>query len=95
MTVASVFEFRFSPETADEGYDVARRIGADMPATKGYIGHDVIRDGADGGHMLVITRWGQQSQAEAVLAEYQHDPKVGRATELLGAPPRGFLGTLD
>ena len=35
MTVASVFEFRFSAEKAEEGVDVAQAIGADMPATAG------------------------------------------------------------
>ena len=45
--------------------------------------------------MVVITSWQEQSQGEAVLQDYIHDPKVARATELLGAAPVGFLGTLD
>jgi len=94
MAVSSVFEFRFSPDTTDEGVGVAQAIGADMPATVGYIGYDVIRDLADPGHVLVITRWNTQAEGQAVLASYIHDPKVARATELLGHAPQGFLGEI-
>ena len=95
MSVASVFNVRFSPEHAKEGLKLARGIGADMPPTSGYLRHDVVRDLHDAGHVVVITYWREQSQGEAVLREYIHDPKVDRATELLGAAPEGFLGPLD
>ena len=42
--------------------------------------------------MLVITRWNDRSEGEAVLSNYVRDPKVARATELLGQAPNGFLG---
>lgn len=90
-----MFEFRFPADKADEGYEVAASIGGDMPATAGYEGHDVIRDLADAGHVVVITRWGGQDQGEAVLNEYIHDPKIDRATALAGAAPSGFLGAVD
>ena len=94
MAVASVFEFRFSPGTTREGVDIANAIGADMPATAGCIGYEVIRDLADPGHVVVLTRWNTQSEGEAVLSSYIHDPKVTRATELLEHAPQGFLGEL-
>lgn len=94
MSVASIFDFRFSPENAQDGLALATAIGADMPATHGYIGHDVIQDAADPGHVVVMTRWSQQSEGEAVLGEYMHDAKVARATELIGGSPSGFLGTV-
>lgn len=94
MSVASVFEFRFSATTAEEGHQVATAIGADMSATAGYLDHEVIRDVADPGHVVVLTRWGAQADGEAVLSKYIHDPKIGRATELAGAAPRGFLGAV-
>lgn len=94
MSVASIFDFRFSADNADEGLSVAWSIGADMPATHGYIGHDVIQDTADPGHVVVMTRWSQQSEGEAVLGEYVHDAKVARAAELLGSAARGFLGAI-
>ena len=94
MAVASVFDFRFSPEAAQEGVGVAIAIGADMPATAGCTGYDIVRDLADPGHVLVITRWNEKSEGQAVLSTYIHDPKVARATELLGHAPNGFLGEL-
>ena len=94
MAVASVFEFRFSPDAIQEGVGVARAIGADMPATAGCTGYEVIGDLRDPGHVLVITRWNTRSEGEAVLNSYIHDPKVARATELLGHAPNGFLGEI-
>ncbi len=94
MTVASIFDFRFSPTATQEGIDLATRIGADMTPTAGYVGHDVVRDLADAGHVVVITRWNDRSDGEAVLGTYINDPKVARATELLGHAPQGFLGEL-
>lgn len=94
MSVASVFDFRFPAESAEEGATVARAIGADMSATSGYLGHDVIQDNADPGHIVVVTRWGQRSDGETVLSGYVHDAKVKRATELAGNAPKGFLGVL-
>ena len=95
MGVASVFDFRFPSEHAEEGVELAGRIGADMPPTTGYLRHDVIRDLADAGHVVVVTEWAERAQGEAVLGEYIHDDKVERATALLGAAPTGFLGTVD
>ena len=76
MAVESVFEFRFSGDKAQEGFDVARSIGADMPATGGYLGHEVVRDLEDDGHVLVVTRWGEKAQADAVLSQYVEDEKI-------------------
>lgn len=92
MSIASVFDFKFSPETAEEGYGVAAAIGADMPATAEYLDHEIMRDVADSGPVMVITRWGEQADAEAALGGYIHDSKVVRATKMAGAAPTGFLG---
>jgi quinol monooxygenase YgiN len=94
MAVSSVFDMRFSPETADEGVGLALAIGADMPATAGCTGYDVIRDLADPGHVVIVTRWDTRSEGEAVLGSYHRDPKITRVTELLGQVPTGFLGEL-
>ncbi len=66
-----------------------------MPATEGYLGHDVIQDFDDAGHVLVVTRWSQRAEAEAVLSTYLLDPKVEQASTLIGSPPAGFLGAID
>lgn len=94
MSVASVFDFRFTPEHAKEGGELASKIGADMLPTVGYIRHEVVRDLTDAGHIVVITHWQEQAQGEAVLQDYMHDAKVARATELAGASPNGFLGVV-
>lgn len=94
MYVASVFDMRFSPETTQEGFELALAIGADMTATDGCSGYDVIRDLADPGHVVIVTRWSAQSEGEAVLGSYPRDPKIARVTELLGHVPDGFLGEI-
>ncbi len=94
MSVASVFDFRFDSAHTKEGFDLASQIGADMPATEGYIDHEVIRDFTDAGHVVVLTRWHEQSQGENVLKDYIKDAKVQKATELAGAAPGGFLGAV-
>lgn len=92
MNVKSVFEFKFSEATREEGVRVAESIGGDMPSKEGYLSHEVIQDVSDAGHVMVNTLWNSRQQAEAVLTVYNNDPKVKRATELIGAPPTGFVG---
>ncbi len=92
MSVRSVFEFKFSAPAREEGLRLAEGIGNDMPPLKGYVGHEVLQDVTDPGHVMVSTHWSTREEAEAVLSEYQHDAKVKRATELLSAPPDGFIG---
>ncbi|MFB7658171.1 MULTISPECIES: putative quinol monooxygenase [unclassified Streptomyces] len=92
MTVASVFDMHFSPESTEEGVGLALAIGADMPATAGCTGYDVIRDLADPGHVVIVTRWNTRSEGETVLSSYVQDSKISRVAELLGQAPTGFLG---
>jgi quinol monooxygenase YgiN len=94
MPVSSLFDMRFSPETADEGLALSLAIGADMTATPGCLGYDVIRDHSDPGHVVIVTRWNARGEGEAVLAAYPRDPKIARVAELLGRAPTGFLGDL-
>jgi quinol monooxygenase YgiN len=94
MPVSSVFDMRFPRENADEGFSLSLAIGSDMTATADCTGYDVIRDLADPGHVVIVTRWSSQSGGENVLATYYLDPKISRVTELLGRAPTGFLGEL-
>lgn len=94
MPVSSVFDMRFPRENADEGFTLSLAIGADMIATADCTGYDVIRDLADPGHVVIVTRWSSDSGGKNVLATYHHDPKISRVTELLGQTPTGFLGEL-
>ena len=94
MNVKSVFEFKFSEATRDEGVQLAESIGGDMPSKDGYLSHEVIQDVSDPGHVMVNTLWATQQKAETLLAVYNNDPKVTQATKLIGAPPTGFVGNV-
>ena len=92
MSVKSVFEFKFPAEAADEGLVTCQAIGRDMTQLDGYLDHEVIQDTKDPGHLMVNTLWRDQAASSAVLYKYQHDEKLKRATELIGAAPAGFVG---
>lgn len=94
MNVKSLFEFKFSAATREEGFRLAQSIGGDMPSKEGYLSHEVIQDVSDAGHVMVSTLWNSRQQAEAVLTVYNNDPKIKQVTELLGAPPTGFVGAV-
>ena len=89
-----MFDFKFPAAGREEGVALATAIGQDMPPLAGYQGHEVIQDVADPGHLMVNTQWANQDAANAVLTPYQHDDKIKRATELIGAAPSGFVGTI-
>ncbi len=55
----------------------------------------MITDWLRAGHLLIATRWSQRAEAEAVLSTYVHDPKVARASTLIGAAPAGFLVEME
>ena len=92
MTVKSVFDFKFSAATREEGIKLAKAIGNDMPPLSGYLDHEVIQDVADPGHLMVNTHWSSQQHAQAVLTAYNNDAKIKRAHELIPGGPTGFVG---
>ena len=94
MPVESIFEFKFSADTREEGASVAKSIGADMPSKAGFVDVRVIQDVTDPGHLIVATGWDSQDSANTLLTAYNNDAKVKRATELMGHPPTGFVGNL-
>ena len=92
MSVKSMFEFKFPAAAREEGVRLAESIGGDMTSKDGYLSYEVIQDVSDPGHVMVNTMWGSRQQADAVLSAYINDSKIKRATELIGAPPTGFVG---
>lgn len=94
MNVKSMFEFKFPAAAREEGIGLAQGIGGDMPSKEGYVSHEVVQDVTDPGHLTVTTLWSSNEQADAVLAAYNNDAKVKRATALIGAPPTGFVGSI-
>ena len=94
MAVESNFDFQFPSDAQEEGLELAKAIGADMPVRAGFVEYRVLQDLADPGHVQVTTRWDSSDSAEKVLSAYLQDVKVQRATELIGSPPTGFVGEL-
>ncbi len=92
MSVRSIFEFKFPSNAAQEGAETCIAIGNDMTSLSGYMAHEVIQDEKDPGHLMVNTLWTSQEASAAVLGKYQHDAKIKRAKELIGAEPTGFVG---
>lgn len=89
-----MFDFKFPAAAREEGLQLATAIGNDMPPLDGYLDHEVIQDVKDPGHLMVNTHWSSAEQASAVLGKYNEDAKVKRATELMKAPPTGFVGEI-
>ncbi len=92
MAVKSMFEFKFPADAREEGLRLARAVGNDMPPLDGYLDHEVVQDVTDAGHVMVNTRWASREQAEAVLGNYNDDPKIKKANELIPGGPKGFVG---
>ena len=92
MSVKSMFDFKFSAATREEGLRLVTAVGHDMLPLDGYLDHEVIQDVKDPGHLMVNTHWSSREQADAVLGKYKDDPKIARATELLQGSPTGFVG---
>lgn len=92
MGIYSVWEFRFPTGSAQEGLGVAEDIWHDMLAFEGYVGHELIRDLDDSGHLLVVSQWSSRQRADEVLLEYAGHPNARRAEQLVSEPRRRFVG---
>jgi heme-degrading monooxygenase HmoA len=91
MTIYSIWESYFPPEAAGEGRDVTERIWEDMTGCEGYLGHEVLRDVDDPGHLLVVSRWDSQERADQVLAVYADHPNAVEANRLVDKPRRRIV----
>ena len=89
-----MFDFKFPAAGLEEGAALAEAVGHDMPPLAGCEGYEIIQDVADLGHVMVNTQWASQEMANTALSHYQHDAKIKRATELMGAPSPGFVGNI-
>lgn len=94
MSVKSMFEFKFPEAAREEGLQLATAVGHDMVSLEGYLGHEVIQDFSDPGHLMVNTRWATREHANTVLASYKDDPKIKRITGLLPDRPNGFVANV-
>jgi heme-degrading monooxygenase HmoA len=58
---------------------------------EGYLGHELLRDLDDPGHLLVVGRWVSRERADEVLAEYAHHPNAREANRLAIGERRRFV----
>ena len=92
MSIYSVWEFRFPEQNAQEGLGVAEDIWRDMLSFEGYLGHELVRDLDDTGHLLVVSRWTTRQHADDSLVEYAGHPNARRAEQLVREPRGRFVG---
>jgi heme-degrading monooxygenase HmoA len=92
MSVFSVWQSTFPEEARAEGLAVTEAIWRDMAALDGYVGHELIQDLDDPGHLLVVSRWSSRERADEVLREYAGAPNATRANALVSQPRTRFVG---
>jgi heme-degrading monooxygenase HmoA len=78
-----VWETWLKPEYADDGYDITKAIWRDMLKFKGYIGHFLLRDQDDAGHLLLVSRWESRQDADESKRQYSSNQKVADLQPLL------------
>lgn len=91
MAVYSIWESYFPPDATGSGQQVTQRIWEDMTGFEGYLGHELLTDLDDPGHLLVVSRWASRERADQVLAEYAGHPNAVEADRLVDRPRRRFL----
>jgi len=93
MSIYSIWESRFPPARAAEGQAVTAAIWQDMPSFDGYLGHELLVDADDPGHLLVVSQWTTREHADESLRLYATHPNARAANELVYQPRLRFLAT--
>jgi heme-degrading monooxygenase HmoA len=91
MAVYSIWESQFPEEASTKGREVTEQIWRDMCAYDGYLGHELLEDLDDPGHLLVVSRWSSREDADRVLADYAGSPNAHVANSLVRTPRRRFV----
>lgn len=91
MPVYSIWESRFPAAAAAEGCAVTEAIWGDMPGFDGYLGHELLVDADDPGHLLVVSRWTSRERADASLRDYAGHPNVRTVNRLVAEPRSRFV----
>jgi len=91
MAIYSIWESRFPAGSAEEGRAVTEAIWQDMPGFDGYLGHELLIDADDQGHLLVVSRWTSRERADEVLRAYAEHPNALAANRLVAEPRRRII----
>ncbi len=90
MSVYSIWESRFPPESAAEGIKVTQAIWQDMLSFDGYLAHELVQDLDEQGHLIVISRWASREAADAALSYAAH-PNATLVNALVSEPRRRIV----
>jgi heme-degrading monooxygenase HmoA len=93
MAIYSIWESRFPAPKAAEGRAVTVAIWRDMPCFEGYLGHELLVDADDRGHLLVVSRWASREHADESLRRYAEHPNAQVANSLVTEPRRRIVAT--
>jgi quinol monooxygenase YgiN len=94
MPVYAIWESRFPAPRAAEGLATTAAIWRDMPCFEGYLGHELLVDADDPGHLVVVSQWASRDHADESLRRYAGHPNARAANRLVAEPRRRILATL-
>jgi heme-degrading monooxygenase HmoA len=94
MAIYSIWESHYPYGHAAEGLAVTEAIWRDMPGFDGYLGHQLLVDADDSGHLLVISRWASREHADASLRQYANHPNARAANRLVSRPRQRTIATV-
>jgi quinol monooxygenase YgiN len=93
MPIYAIWESRFPAPRAAEGRAMTEAIWRDMPCFEGYLGHELLVDADDPGHLLVVSQWTSREHADESLRLYAEHPNARAANSLVATPRRRILAT--
>jgi quinol monooxygenase YgiN len=91
MSVYSIWESRFPAEIAEEGVDATKAIWRDMLSFDGLVGHELIQDLDEPGHLFVVAEWESREAADAAMSYASH-PNAKRVDRLVSESRRRTVG---
>lgn len=93
MAVYAIWESHFPADDAAAGQEITRLIWEDMRHRVGYVGHEILVDADDPGHLVVIGRWASRAHADSTLAAYADHPNRMEVDRLVDRPRRRLVAT--
>jgi heme-degrading monooxygenase HmoA len=91
VNVYSIWESRFPAESAEEGIRATQAIWRDMVSFDGYVGHELIQDLDEPGHLFVLAEWESREASDAAMSYATH-PNARRVDRLVSQPRRRTVG---